>query len=337
MAKLKERFNANMTSSLNQMLAQDVETVNKGLVETFRDYAIPSKWYHLAEQHVLGGGKRIRPVLCMESSEMLDGRRDEVFRAALAVELLHNASLIHDDIVDRDRIRRGKPTIAAQFDDFTAMLVGDLLFSISFKVASRYYRDPRILEALSDAVFSMVNGGSLGVKLRKEIDVHESTYIEVAEQKTAALFRAASVIGALCAGANQDRINLMSRFGTTIGVAFQIKDDLLGLIGKEKETGKPVNSDLRNKEKTLIAIHALNNATGSDEKVLKRFFVGSNNNGTSAVKIKQIFERLGSIDYAIEKSWSLVKEAKNTIADLPNNQSKDLLFHISDFAVTRTK
>lgn len=326
-----------MMSSLNQMLLRDVETVNKGLVKTFRDFDVPSKWYHLAEQHVLGGGKRIRPILCIESSEMLEGRKDDVFQAALAVELLHNASLIHDDIVDRDRIRRGKPTIAAQFDDFTAMLVGDLLFSISFKVASHYYRDPRILEALSNAVFSMVNGGSLGVKLRSEINVTEKTYIELAEQKTAALFRAASVIGAVCAGAEQGRIDLMSRFGTTLGVAFQIKDDLLGLIGKEEETGKPENSDLRNKEKTLIAIHALSNARGNDEETLKRFFGGSNDDGITPDRVKEIFERVGSIDYAIERSRSLVKQAKSAIAGLPNNQSRELLFHICDFAITRTK
>jgi geranylgeranyl diphosphate synthase type I len=326
-----------MMTSMNQLLVRDVETINKGLVRTFKDFEVPSKWYHLAEQHVLDGGKRIRPVLCIESSEMLDGRKNDAFQAALAVELLHNASLIHDDIVDRDRIRRGKPTIAAQFDDFTAMLVGDLLFSISFKVASRYYRDPRILGALSDAVFNMVNGGSLGVKLRSEINVTEETYIEIAEQKTAALFRAASVIGAVCAGAEQNRIDLMSRFGTTLGVAFQIKDDLLGLIGKEEETGKPVNSDLRNREKTLIAIHALNNATGNDEKILKRFFCGSNDDGITPVRVREIFEKIGSVDYAIERSQSLVKQAKSAIAALPNNQSKDLLFHMCDFAITRTK
>jgi geranylgeranyl diphosphate synthase type I len=326
-----------MISLLTELLAQDVETVNKALVKTFSDFAVPSRWYQLAKQHVLEGGKRIRPVMCIETSKTLEGRRDNVLQAALAVELLHNASLIHDDIVDRDRIRRGKPTIAAQFDDFTAMLVGDLLFSISFKIASRYYSDPRILEALSDAVFSMVNGGSLGIKLRSEVNVTESTYIEVAEQKTAALFRAASVIGAVCAGAKQNRIGQMSRFGTKLGVAFQIKDDLLGLIGKEEETGKPVNSDLRNREKTLIAIHALNNATGNDETILKRFFSGSDDDGITPAEIKETFERVGSIDYAIERSWSLVNEAKSTIADLPESQSKDLLFHICDFAVTRSK
>jgi geranylgeranyl diphosphate synthase type I len=326
-----------MISSLTKILAEDVETINKGLVNVFKDFAVPTGWYHLAEQHVLEGGKRIRPVLCIESSEMLDGQKDNVLQAALAVELLHNASLIHDDIVDRDRIRRGKPTIAAQFDDFTAMLVGDLLFSISFKIASRHYSDPRILDALSDAVFSMVNGGSLGVKLRTEVNVGESTYIEVAEQKTAALFRAASVIGAVCAGAEQNKIDLMSRFGTKLGVAFQIKDDLLGLIGKEEETGKPVNSDLRNREKTLIAIHALNNATGDNAKILRRFYSGRDDDGVNPIRIKEIFQQVGSIDYAIERSWSLVNEAKSTIANLPNSQSKDLISQICDFAVTRSK
>jgi geranylgeranyl diphosphate synthase type I len=129
----------------------------------------------------------------------------------------------------------------------------------------------------------------------------------------------------------------MSKFGTTLGVAFQIKDDLLGLIGKEEETGKPANSDLRNREKTVIAIHALNNATGNDEKILKRFFSGSNDDGITPVRVKEIFERIGSVDYAIEKSSSLVKQAKSAIAGLPNNQSKDLLFYMCDFAITRTK
>jgi geranylgeranyl diphosphate synthase type I len=326
-----------MMSPLAQILARDVEIVNKGLINVFKDFAVPTNWYCLAEQNVLEGGKRIRPVLCIESSQMLEGQKDNVLQAALAIELLHNASLIHDDIVDRDRIRRGRPTIAAQFDDFTAMLVGDLLFSVSFKIASRYYTDPRILEALSDGVFSMVNGGSLGVKLRSEINVSESAYFEIAEQKTAALFRAASVIGAVCAGAEQSKIDLLSKFGTKLGVAFQIKDDLLGLIGREEETGKPVNSDLRNREKTLIAIHALNNATGNSEKILRRFFSGREDDGVTPIQVKEIFEQVGSIDYAIEKSWSLVNEAKNTIADIPNSQSKDLLSYICDFAVTRSR
>nr|MDO8098416.1 polyprenyl synthetase family protein [Candidatus Njordarchaeota archaeon] len=325
-----------MMSPLDSLLADYIESINRGLVKTFKDFEVPSKWYQIAKEHVLGGGKRVRPIICMATCESLGGSKNDVFEAALAIELLHNASMIHDDIVDRDKIRRGKPTIAAQFDDLTAMLVGDLLFSISFRYASRCYSDPRIIGTLSEAVFDMVNGGSLGVKLRDEVNVTEKTYIEVAELKTAALFRAASTIGAICAGAEQSGIKLMSEFGTALGVAFQIKDDLLGLIGKEQETGKPVNSDLRNREKTLIAIHALNSASGNDAEILRRFFTRNNCDGIHPDKIKEIFERVGSIDYAIDRSWSLANRAKSMIAIL-DNQAKNLLSHLCDFAVTRIK
>lgn len=326
-----------MTSSSDLFTIGDIDSINRGLVKTFEDFEVHTRWYELAMQHVLNGGKRVRPIICIASCELVGGRKEDVFQAAIAVELLHNASLIHDDIVDRDRIRRGKPTIAAQYDDFTAMLVGDLLFSISFKVASRYYTDPRVMGTLSQSVFDMVNGGSLGVKLRDEINVDEQSYFEIAELKTAALFRAAATLGATCGGAEQSKIDSMSKFGTTLGVAFQIKDDILGLIGNEEETGKPVNSDLKNREKTLMAIHALKNAKGSDAEALRRFYTRERADGVSPEIVKKIFERAGSIDYAIDKSWALVKEARGLIADLPTREGKNVLNYICDFAVTRDR
>jgi geranylgeranyl diphosphate synthase type I len=324
-------------SSIDVLLARDVESINSGLAKTFIDFEVPGKWYKIGREHVMSGGKRLRPLICLASCRLLGGNKDDVFQAALAVELLHNASLIHDDIVDRDRIRRGKPTIAAQYDDFTALLVGDLLFSLSFKVASRYYSDPRVIRTLSESVFDMVNGGSLGVKMRDELSVNEEAYIEVAELKTAALFRAAASLGAICAGREQNKFTLMSRFGTTLGVAFQIKDDILGLVGDEEATGKPVNSDLRNREKTLMAIHALRNAGGPDAEILRRFYTRNRTDGVSPEIVKEIFERAGSIDYAIDRSWALVKEAKRIIADLPTGEGKNVLNYICDFAVTRDR
>jgi geranylgeranyl diphosphate synthase type I len=327
----------NMTSSMDALLTRDIESINKGLAQTFIDFAVPSKWYEIGREHVLSGGKRVRPLICLASCRLLGGNDSNAFQAALAVELLHNASLIHDDIIDRDRIRRGRPTIAAQYDDFSALLIGDLLFSLAFKVASRYYQDPRIIRTLSESVFDMVNGGSIGVKLRDELDVNEEVYVEVAELKTAALFRASAALGAICAGMERKEFDLMSKFGTMVGVAFQIKDDILGLVGDEEETGKPTNSDLRNREKTLIAIHALKNTRGSDAEALRRFYSHDGVNGVSPEVVKEIFERSGSINYAIDKSWNLVREAKGIIADLPVGEGRNVLNYICDFAITRNK
>ncbi len=304
-------------------------------------------YLYSASTHLLkAGGKRLRPTLLILSSRIVGGSEEKALPAAAAVELLHNFTLVHDDVMDMDEFRRGVPTVHKIWGISTAIIAGDLLFSKSFE-ALLYLKElgidsKRIVEAariLAQAASTIAEGQAMDMAFEERTDVTEEEYFQMIYKKTAALFEASTKIGALVGGGRVEDVELLGNYGKNLGIAFQIQDDILGVIGEEEKLGKPVGSDIREGKKTIIVIHALRKASLKDkEKLLEAL----GNRSLSKEKINDVISLListGSIEYAKEIALKYANTAKNIIENMKvkDYEAKEMLIELANYVVKRLK
>ena len=218
---------------------------------------------------VLGGGKRIRPFLVAECSKFFDTDEDEIMQIAAAIELLHVYSLVHDDLpsLDNDDLRRGKPSTHKYFDEAIAILVGDALQALSFEILSESYKKIKKIDQINlinsfaqyVGQYGMVGGQAIDIDINQK-DLSLNKLLEMYKLKTANLISFSCQVGGIVSGAKQKKINALKNFGNNIGIAFQISDDILDVIGDEKVTGKRVGSDLKNNKKTFLNFFDIDNS-----------------------------------------------------------------------------
>jgi len=291
---------------------------------------------------IQAGGKRLRPALVLLAAEAVGGDPQKALPAAASVELLHTFTLVHDDIMDADSERRGKPTVHALWGESMGILVGDTLYSKAFE-AIVDERDEgvdadRVLDAVG--VFNWANteihgGQMLDMMFEDRDDVTEKEYTTMIEKKTAALIEACTKIGGIVGGGTDEQATALGAYGRKIGTAFQIQDDLLDLTADEKKLGKPVGSDIREGKKSIIVIHALANAEGGDREKIENAL---GNPDLSEEGLKEVIDTLnntGSIEYARKKLGDLIDGAKNELTTLPESEAKDALAAIADYVVER--
>ena len=218
---------------------------------------------------VLGGGKRIRPFLVAECSKFFDTDEDEIMQIAAAIELLHVYSLVHDDLpsMDNDDLRRGKPSTHKYFDEAIAILVGDALQALSFEILSETYKKIKKIDQINlinsfakyVGQYGMVGGQAIDIDINQK-DLSFDKLLEMYKLKTANLISFSCQVGGIVSGAEQKKINALKNFGNNLGIAFQISDDILDVIGDEKVTGKRVGSDLKNNKKTFLNFFDIDNS-----------------------------------------------------------------------------
>ena len=218
---------------------------------------------------VLGGGKRIRPFLVAECSKFFDTDEDEILQIAAAIELLHVYSLVHDDLpsMDNDDLRRGKPSTHKYFDEAIAILVGDALQTLSFEILSESYKKIKKIDQINlinsfaqyVGQYGMVGGQAIDIDVNQK-DLSLDKLLEMYKLKTANLISFSCQVGGIVSGAEQKKINALKNFGNNLGIAFQISDDILDVIGDEKVTGKRVGSDLKNNKKTFLNFFDIDNS-----------------------------------------------------------------------------
>ena len=218
---------------------------------------------------VLGGGKRIRPFLVAECSKFFDTDEDEIMQIAAAIELLHVYSLVHDDLpsLDNDDLRRGKPSTHKYFSEAIAILVGDALQALSFEILSETYKKIKKIDQINlinsfakyVGQYGMVGGQAIDIDINQK-DLSFDKLLEMYKLKTANLISFSCQVGGIVSGAKQKKINALKNFGNNIGIAFQISDDILDVIGEEKVTGKRVGSDLKNNKKTFLNFFDIDNS-----------------------------------------------------------------------------
>ncbi|WP_121740822.1 geranylfarnesyl diphosphate synthase [Natronorubrum halophilum] len=328
------------------------EQVNEAIPEEL-PIQQPERLYEASRYLLDAGGKRLRPTVLLTTAEALvdaeplsedyrafptlDAETIDVMDAAVSVEVIQSFTLIHDDIMDDDDLRRGVPAVHKEYDLETAILAGDTLYSKAFEIMLETGAEPdRAVEALgvlARTCTKICEGQSLDVTFETRADVTPEEYLEMVEQKTAVLYAASACLPAILLGANDDTIEALYGYGLDVGRAFQIQDDVLDLTVPSEKLGKQRGSDLVENKQTLITVHA------RDQGVDVGGLVETND--VDAVTEAEIddavaeLETAGSIDYANETARDLVARGKERLEVLPDNEARDLLCELADYLIER--
>ena len=282
-----------------------------------------------------GGGKRIRPMLLLLSAKLFDYKGRGAIKLGAVVEIIHTATLVHDDIIDEAQTRRGRPAANTQWGNSKCVLAGDWLYMQAFKIAVQE-RNFRILDALIDLTQQMVEGELLQMeRLGKLITLDE--HFNLIYRKTACLFSVCMRIGAILAGATAEQEENLAQYGRDLGMAFQIVDDVLDLTASEDVLGKPVASDLREGKVTMAVIHTLERCTGHEREMIDKIVRERSFNGVAPAQILEILHRYGSIEAAHARASQYANLARNAICNFPHSESKRALMWAPDYVVDREK
>lgn len=310
-------------------------------LEKFLKKDHPKRLYDAARHLPLAGGKRLRPVLSMISCEAVGGDVSRVIPLSIAIELVHNFTLVHDDIMDKSKLRRNLPAVHIEYGEPTAIMAGDLLFAKGFESLHRTIGDCDVFKnveyGLIDTIREICEGQQLDMDFEKESAVPEEKYLEMILKKTAVFFQYACESGAILGGAETEKSNALSEYGKNLGLAFQIHDDYLDMSSDSEILGKDIGNDIRNGKKTLIAVHALNNAKDDDLIALEKTFSKIDASDDEIKKVYQVFKNTGSIDYAKNTAIVHCDKAKKALNVLSDSESKNILLGLADFSITREK
>jgi len=282
-----------------------------------------------------GGGKRIRPALLLLSSKLFNYEGRGAVKLGAVVEIIHTATLVHDDIIDEAKTRRGRPAANTQWGNSKCVLAGDWLYMQAFKVAVQE-RNFRILDALIELTQQMVEGELLQMeKLGKLISLDE--HFDLIYRKTACLFSVCMRLGAILGGATPEQEDQVARYGRDLGMAFQIVDDVLDLTASENVLGKPVASDLREGKVTMAVIHALERCTAEERGRIATVVEQRAFNGVTHPEILGILELHDSLNAATNLAMEYAESARKSICTFPNSEIKRALLWAPEFVVAREK
>jgi octaprenyl-diphosphate synthase len=280
-------------------------------------------------------GKQVRPVLVFLSAEMVSGVNDRSYVAASLVELLHTATLIHDDVVDQAQERRGLASINAEWNNKIAVLVGDFLLSKGL-IAAIEADEFKFLKVTSHAVKRMSEGELQSVDKSRKLEITEEEYFQIISGKTASLMSACTEIGAISVSDDPKDHELLAEYGENLGMAFQIKDDLFDYITKSSLIGKPVGIDLKEKKITLPLIHSFTKVSNDEQKQIKKLIKKGNKLSKKEIKYIIDFAKVnGGIDSSMEKAFEFSNKAIQSIKKFPDSEAKESLTKFAKFVVER--
>ena len=293
----------------------------------------PRGLYEASRHLVDSGGKRLRPSMLLLAAEAAGGEAAALAPAAVSIELIHNFTLIHDDIMDNADVRRGRPAVHKLWGESGAILAGDTLYSKAFQVLGMTPAEPgRILGAmnmLSRTCTAICEGQWLDMEFESRDRVSEAEYMEMIEKKTGVLYGASAGMGAILAGASTEVVSAMDLFGRLTGMGFQLQDDVIDLTTPEKVSGKRQGGDLIEGKKTLIIIHALAN------NVPVQVFGKKEATSDQIRQSISILQKSGSIDYARSRAEEMVAQGKKALQVLPDSDAKTTMLELADFMIRR--
>ena len=279
-------------------------------------------------------GKQMRPMFVFLSAKMLGELNEKTFDAAVLVELLHTATLVHDDVVDDANERRGYFSINALWKNKIAVLVGDYMLS-RILLLSLEKENTDLLKIVARSVREMSEGEFLQIEKARHLDITEDIYFEVIKKKTASLISTCCESGALSVGANSYS-QLMFNFGELVGIAFQIKDDIFD-YGSPDKIGKPTGIDIREQKMTLPLIYAINHSTKENKKELLDIVRNKNEEQNSINRAVELVLQSGGIEYAHEKMMEYCKKAIELLTEIPESDAKNSLIGLVHFTMNREK
>jgi geranylgeranyl diphosphate synthase type I len=288
----------------------------------------------------VNGGKRLRPFMVVKSCQILGGRNNDAMPAAGAVEMIHNFTLVHDDIMDNDDMRHGVPTTHKKFGLPIAILAGDVLFSKAYQVLSKTNLTSKstteLVSRLAKACVDVCEGQLLDIGMAEGKTIPtQSQYIVMVSKKTAALFDVSCAMGAICAKANRKDITNLSSFGRNLGIAFQITDDLIGVLGDPKVTKKPVGNDLREGKKSLPILLAIKKAKRKNKKIILHAFGNQKAKKKEIEQAVMVIKSLGIEKTVRDQALGYAEKAKKSLNSYSGTPKKELI-SLLDFVVKRS-
>ncbi len=294
----------------------------------------------IANYLMSGGGKRIRPLLLLLSAKALGCNGEANIRLGAVVEMLHTATLVHDDIIDEASTRRGRPSSNTTWGNAKCVLAGDWLYMQAFQTALAE-RNFRMLDLLISLTQQMVEGELLQMEKLGHL-INEEEYFDLIYRKTACLFKVSMQLGAVLAypsaqDGERPFEDTLGEYGRNLGLAFQIVDDVLDLTAKDDVLGKPAASDLREGKATLAVIHALERGTGADREAIRTVLADRSFARVAHTDILEILQRHGSLAYAMDTACAYAEAARQSINDLPENEYKRALLWVPGFVTSRDR
>jgi geranylgeranyl diphosphate synthase type II len=285
----------------------------------------------------MAGGKRIRPVITLLACEAVGGEANNALHAGAGIEILHNFTLVHDDIMDHAETRRGRLTVHKKWDENVALLSGDALLAFAYRalLRTKSTRIQEISKIFTEGVVTICEGQALDKEFETRHRVHVNEYLMMIEKKTGKLVSIATELGALIGNAAASDLEALRRYGEHVGRAFQIQDDLLDIVANEKEFGKTIGGDLIEGKKTFLLLEALRRAKGEQKKMLQRIFTNGGVPKKQVPTFRRIYEETGAIDSA--KKWieNDITEAKNQLSTLPASAARETLRWMTDKLLNR--
>lgn len=310
--------------------------VDRYLLDAVQD-SKPRSLYQPLKYVLAGGGKRIRPILVLLACEAVGGKRDDALHAGAGIEILHNFTLVHDDIMDNADSRRGRATVHTKWDENVAILVGDELLALSYRILLRT-ESPRIKDIASvftEGVVEVCEGQAYDKEFESRSRVGVDEYLLMIRKKTGKMVAVATEIGALIGNGAQAEVAGLRSYGELVGRAFQVQDDLLDVVADEKKFGKAIGGDLKEGKKTFLFLEALRRANATDRR--KLLALSKNGRvGKSAVReFKRILESSGAIDAAQKHIREDIGAAKRHLEGLRASPAREMLFWFTDMLLHR--
>ncbi len=320
---------------LNAYLAADMDSVNVLIRERMAsEHAprIPEVTAHLVE----AGGKRLRPMLTLAAARLCGYDGPYHVHLAATVEFIHTATLLHDDVVDESRQRRGRPTANLLWDNKSSVLVGDYLFSRSFQLMVET-GSLRVLDILANASATIAEGEVLQLTAAQDLRTDEAIYLKVIRGKTAALFSAATEVGGVIAAAHESQIKALFNYGDALGVAFQMVDDLLDYTGQSTVIGKNVGDDFRERKLTLPVIKAVARANAEERAFWSRTIEKGDQRDDDLEQAIALMTRHGTLEKTRHEALGWAARAKGALGALPSHDLRDMLSDLADYVVSRLR
>jgi octaprenyl-diphosphate synthase len=330
------------TPTLEQVLKERVASLigdDLAAVEAAirREIVSPVPLIHEMGGYIAGaGGKRLRPILLLLAARLAGYTGPRGVRLACAVELLHTATLIHDDVVDQAPLRRGQPSANAQWGDDASVLVGDHLYAKSFSLLVRD-NDRGIMETLARATVSMTEAEVFQLQLKRSGVTTEADYVRIITQKTASFMSACCRIGGLLGGVPHDQLEALTRYGLDIGIAFQMSDDSLDFVADERRLGKAVAADLREGKRTLPLIAMLERAGAAEAERVRALLRRRSLDPAEIDEIRRLVVAHDGVDYARERAQAYARAAKADLKTFPPSEEREVLTLVADFVVDRDR
>ncbi len=323
------RFDKRLNNFLDEQTAHSDYSDN--------EFRYPSSLYDPLKYIMQGGGKRIRPLMVIFSCEAFGGSLEKSLDAAVAMEVLHNFTLVHDDIMDNADTRRGKQTIHRKWSVNEAILVGDELLGLSYRslLKTESKRIDEIVKAFTDGVIEVCVGQALDKQFETENDVSLDDYEFMIGKKTAELLKTSAVIGSIIADAKDEQIQTIKNYSRLLGIAFQIQDDLLDVVANEQEFGKKIGGDILERKKTYLYLKALELTDDNVNRRLKEIYYDGFSDNGRIEEIIEIYNNSGAIDFARREIAGYIERANGFLQKIANAGARQRLENFSDMLLKR--